>query len=142
MDMPWISVIVPRSVLVCHGPSGKDSNRFGPPFGKPQLLIIKSPSKLIAYARWPSRDVVDSLLFSYVTLKLCLSLNSLTENWCFNYFLSFMAMAYALCNADDHERQMSRHQLSLVDTCFEEGQYTSGISVLEQLRSPHLTPSE
>lgn len=42
----------------------------------------------------------------------------------------------------DWEREMSRHQLELVDTCFEEGQYESGISVLEQLRSPQFKPSE
>ncbi|KAJ7594012.1 hypothetical protein C8J56DRAFT_925766 [Mycena floridula] len=38
-------------------------------------------------------------------------------------------------------REMSRHQLGLADVCFEEGQYDSGIAVLDQLRSPDLNPS-
>jgi hypothetical protein len=42
----------------------------------------------------------------------------------------------------NQEREMTRHQRGLVDTCFEEGQYESGISVLEQLRSPQFKPSE
>lgn len=54
-------------------------------------------------------------------------------------------MAVSLPSATDghgQEREMSRHQRGLVDTCFEEGQYESGISVLDQLRSSHLKPSE
>lgn len=49
-------------------------------------------------------------------------------------------MAVATSNETEHE--MNRHQCSLVDTCFEEGQYEAGISVLEQLRSSQFKPSE
>ncbi|KAI0930290.1 hypothetical protein AcV5_007047 [Taiwanofungus camphoratus] len=38
------------------------------------------------------------------------------------------------------ERDMTIHQRGLVDTCFEEGQYESGIAVLDQLRSPKYRP--
>jgi hypothetical protein len=40
------------------------------------------------------------------------------------------------------EEEMSRHQSGLVETCFEEGQYDSGIKILDQLRSPRHKPSE
>jgi pentatricopeptide repeat protein len=54
-----------------------------------------------------------------------------------------MAVSHIFSPAtDDQEREMSRHQRSLVDTCFEEGQYESGISVLEQLRSSQFKPAE
>jgi hypothetical protein len=54
-----------------------------------------------------------------------------------------MAVSLVLPSANDvEEQEMSRHQRGLVDTCFEEGQYESGISVLEQLRSPQFKPSE
>ncbi|KAH0827534.1 hypothetical protein J3R83DRAFT_4253 [Lanmaoa asiatica] len=36
--------------------------------------------------------------------------------------------------ASNEEREMTRNQRGLVDTCFEEGQYESGIAVLDQLR--------
>lgn len=39
------------------------------------------------------------------------------------------------------EREMPVHQRGLVDTCFEENQYESGIAVLDQLRSPKFKPS-
>jgi pentatricopeptide repeat protein len=53
-----------------------------------------------------------------------------------------MAVSFVLPSTpNDQEREMSRHQRGLVDTCFEEGQYESGISVLEQLRSSHVKPS-
>ncbi|KAI6046030.1 hypothetical protein EDC04DRAFT_2631644 [Pisolithus marmoratus] len=38
------------------------------------------------------------------------------------------------------EREMTRHQRNLVDTCFEEGQYESGIAALELLRSTAFKP--
>ncbi|OBZ68031.1 hypothetical protein A0H81_11711 [Grifola frondosa] len=38
------------------------------------------------------------------------------------------------------EREMTIHQRNLVDTCFEEGQYESGISVLDQLRAQKYKP--
>jgi pentatricopeptide repeat protein len=45
-------------------------------------------------------------------------------------------------NADDvlHERDMPRNQYSLVDTCFEEGQYEAGIAVLNDLRDSKYKP--
>lgn len=39
------------------------------------------------------------------------------------------------------EREMSRNQHGIVDTCFEEGQYEAGIATLDQLRSPNYKPS-
>ncbi|KAF8639505.1 hypothetical protein AX17_001410 [Amanita inopinata Kibby_2008] len=42
---------------------------------------------------------------------------------------------------DDDGLEMSLHQRAIVDTCFEEGQHESAISVLEQLRSPSYRPS-
>jgi hypothetical protein len=39
------------------------------------------------------------------------------------------------------EREMSRNQHGIVDTCFEEGQYEAGIATLDQLRSPSYKPS-
>lgn len=56
-----------------------------------------------------------------------------------------MAVSFAALPSVDErerEREMSQYQQGLVDTCFEEGQYESGISVLEQLRSPQIKPSE
>ncbi|EGN99820.1 hypothetical protein SERLA73DRAFT_72605 [Serpula lacrymans var. lacrymans S7.3] len=51
-------------------------------------------------------------------------------------------MAYPHSVAGSQEgREMSRNQRDLVDTCFEEGQYESGIQTLEQLRSLNLRPS-
>ncbi|KAF9222564.1 hypothetical protein BS17DRAFT_809244 [Gyrodon lividus] len=41
---------------------------------------------------------------------------------------------------DIEERDMTRNQRGLVDTCFEEGQYESGITVLEHLRSTSFKP--
>ncbi|KAG1734707.1 uncharacterized protein EDB91DRAFT_1225584 [Suillus paluster] len=38
------------------------------------------------------------------------------------------------------ECEMTRNQRGLVETCFEEGQYESGIAVLEQLRSENFKP--
>ncbi|KAG9316385.1 hypothetical protein JVU11DRAFT_2418 [Chiua virens] len=43
--------------------------------------------------------------------------------------------------AASEEREMTRYQRGLVDTCFEEGQYQSGIAVLDQLRSSTFKPS-
>ncbi|KII92900.1 hypothetical protein PLICRDRAFT_37703 [Plicaturopsis crispa FD-325 SS-3] len=40
------------------------------------------------------------------------------------------------------EKEMNKYQRGLVDTCFEEGQYESGIAILDQLRSSKYTPSE
>lgn len=42
--------------------------------------------------------------------------------------------------ASNEEREMTIHQRGLVDTCFEEGQYESGIAVLDQLRSSFFKP--
>lgn len=42
--------------------------------------------------------------------------------------------------ASRDEREMTIHQRGLVDTCFEEGLYDSGIAVLDQLRSPSFKP--
>ncbi|KAG8213715.1 hypothetical protein J3R82DRAFT_10416 [Butyriboletus roseoflavus] len=42
--------------------------------------------------------------------------------------------------ASNPEREMTRNQRGLVDTCFEEGQYESGIAVLDQLRSTSFRP--
>lgn len=39
------------------------------------------------------------------------------------------------------EREMSASQQGLVDTCFEEGQYETGIYVLDSLRSPETKPA-
>lgn len=41
---------------------------------------------------------------------------------------------------DPQECEMTRNQRGLVETCFEEGQYESGIAVLEQLRSEKFKP--
>jgi len=38
------------------------------------------------------------------------------------------------------EREMSAHQRGLVDTCLEEGQFESAITLMEQLRSPSYKP--
>ncbi|EIW83141.1 hypothetical protein CONPUDRAFT_164139 [Coniophora puteana RWD-64-598 SS2] len=38
------------------------------------------------------------------------------------------------------EKEMTRHQRGLVDTCFEEGQYESGIAMMEQLRTSRYKP--
>ncbi|KAK1232801.1 Superkiller protein 3 [Marasmius sp. AFHP31] len=40
------------------------------------------------------------------------------------------------------EPEMNEHQKQLVDSSFEEGQYTSGIRALDQLRSPNFRPAE
>lgn len=40
----------------------------------------------------------------------------------------------------NEEREMTIHQRGLVDTCFEEGQYESGIALLDQLRSSSFKP--
>ncbi|KAL0069808.1 Superkiller protein 3 [Marasmius tenuissimus] len=40
------------------------------------------------------------------------------------------------------EPEMNEHQKQLVDSSFEEGQYTSGIRALDQLRSPNYRPAE
>ncbi|KIJ67941.1 hypothetical protein HYDPIDRAFT_83831 [Hydnomerulius pinastri MD-312] len=40
----------------------------------------------------------------------------------------------------NEEREMTRNQRGLVDTCFEEGQYESGIQILEHLRSAAFKP--
>ncbi|KAH7929887.1 hypothetical protein BV22DRAFT_1116607 [Leucogyrophana mollusca] len=39
------------------------------------------------------------------------------------------------------EKEMTLHQCGLVDTCFEEGQYESGIAVLEELRLAKYKPT-
>jgi pentatricopeptide repeat protein len=52
---------------------------------------------------------------------------------------TFAAM---LPSTDEQEREMTKHQRGLVDTCFEEGHYESGISILDQLRSSQFRPSE
>jgi pentatricopeptide repeat protein len=39
------------------------------------------------------------------------------------------------------EREMTKNERALVDTCFEEGQYEAGIMTLDQLRSAHFKPS-
>lgn len=53
-----------------------------------------------------------------------------------------MFQVHAAVQGNDRaEREMSRHQRGLVDTCFEEGQYESAIAVLDQLRSPIYKPS-
>lgn len=38
------------------------------------------------------------------------------------------------------EHEINYHQKNLVDGCFEEGQYESGISILDQIRSPNIKP--
>ena len=43
-------------------------------------------------------------------------------------------------NGSEVEREMTRNQRGLVDTCFEEGQYESGIAMLELLRSTMFKP--
>ncbi|KIM57221.1 hypothetical protein SCLCIDRAFT_186548 [Scleroderma citrinum Foug A] len=43
-------------------------------------------------------------------------------------------------NGSEVEREMTRNQRGLVDTCFEEGQYESGIAMLELLRSTTFKP--
>ncbi|KAF8558031.1 hypothetical protein OG21DRAFT_1456488 [Imleria badia] len=40
----------------------------------------------------------------------------------------------------NEEREMTNHQRSLVNSCFEEGQYESGMAVLDQLRSSSFRP--
>lgn len=40
----------------------------------------------------------------------------------------------------NEEREMTHHQRSLVNSCFEEGQYEPGMAVLDQLRSPSFKP--
>jgi len=40
-----------------------------------------------------------------------------------------------------NEREMTRHQRGLVDTCFEEGQYEAAIAVLDQLHSSKYKPA-
>ncbi|KAH7888552.1 hypothetical protein F5I97DRAFT_1853575 [Phlebopus sp. FC_14] len=40
----------------------------------------------------------------------------------------------------NEEREMTRNQRGLVDTCFEEGQYESGITMLDHLRSSAFKP--
>lgn len=39
------------------------------------------------------------------------------------------------------EKEMGKHQCSLVDNCFEEGQYMQGIAYLDQLRLIDQRPS-
>ncbi|KAF9244949.1 hypothetical protein BU15DRAFT_41638 [Melanogaster broomeanus] len=43
--------------------------------------------------------------------------------------------------APNDTREMTRNQRGLVDTCFEEGQYESGITILDQLRSISFRPA-
>jgi hypothetical protein len=43
--------------------------------------------------------------------------------------------------SDQRERELSIRQAALVDSAFEEGQYESGIAMLEQLSSPTDHPS-
>jgi hypothetical protein len=43
--------------------------------------------------------------------------------------------------SDQAERELTTRQAALVDSAFEEGQYESGISMLEQLCSPTEHPS-
>ena len=38
------------------------------------------------------------------------------------------------------EREMTNYQRNLVDTCFEEGNYDSAISILDKLRHPSTKP--
>ena len=38
------------------------------------------------------------------------------------------------------EREMTNYQRNLVDTCFEEGNYDSAISLLDNLRHPSVMP--
>jgi len=40
----------------------------------------------------------------------------------------------------NQEREMTTRQRSLVNNCFEEGQYEAGIAVLDQLRSSSFIP--
>ncbi|KZT26752.1 hypothetical protein NEOLEDRAFT_1062201 [Neolentinus lepideus HHB14362 ss-1] len=50
--------------------------------------------------------------------------------------------ATVLLGSNPHgEREMTKNQRGLVDACFEEGQYESGISLLQQLRSSGYKPS-
>jgi hypothetical protein len=49
-------------------------------------------------------------------------------------------MVSPLSHPNPQEREMTRNQRGLVETCFEEGQYESGIAVLEQLRSEKFKP--
>jgi hypothetical protein len=39
------------------------------------------------------------------------------------------------------QREMTRHQRGLVDTCFEEGQFETAIAILGQLCSPKYKPA-
>lgn len=49
-------------------------------------------------------------------------------------------MSHSLFTEITEEREMTRSQRNLVDTCFEEGQYESGIAALELLRSTAFKP--
>ena len=40
------------------------------------------------------------------------------------------------------ERELTHHQVGLVDTCFEEGDYDAAISALDKLRHPASKPYE
>lgn len=51
-----------------------------------------------------------------------------------------LAMVPTSSHRNPQEREMTRNQRGLVETCFEEGQYESGIAVLEQLRSEKFKP--
>ncbi|KAG1770479.1 hypothetical protein EDD22DRAFT_770017 [Suillus occidentalis] len=49
-------------------------------------------------------------------------------------------VSHSSTHQDPQECEMTRNQRGLVETCFEEGQYESGIAVLEQLRSKNFKP--
>ena len=54
-------------------------------------------------------------------------------------FQSFLP-ARTIMAPSSEEREMTTHQRSLVNNCFEEGQYESGMAVLDQLRSSSFIP--
>lgn len=52
-----------------------------------------------------------------------------------------MTAARVASQPDHVEAEMTRNQCGLADTCFEEGQYDAGLTVLDQLRSPNYKPA-
>lgn len=56
-------------------------------------------------------------------------------------FTTIMSQNASTSSATVTELEMSRGQRELVNSCWEENQYESGIAVLEQLRSPRHKPS-
>jgi hypothetical protein len=55
-----------------------------------------------------------------------------------NFFFSFRLL---MSSSDLKEKELTTRQAALVDSAFEEGQYESGIAMLEQLCSPTDYPS-